>query len=57
MIQTIPAYITIKRFDLYGYKAVPTGKKNPETKQAEFVIIEPNPHRLGIVWLTKNEIC
>jgi len=55
MIQSTPAYITIKRFDLYGLKAVPTG--NLDNDKAEFMIIEKNPQGIGLVWLTRNEIC
>lgn len=56
MIQTsTQGYITIKRWDLYGLKAVPTGKLDND--RAEFIIIEPNPQQACLVWLTRDDIC
>lgn len=56
MIQTSThGYVTIKRFDLYGLKAIPTGKIDND--RAEFIIIDKNPQQAGLVWLSKNEIC
>jgi hypothetical protein len=55
-MKTIPAYITIKRWELYGLKAIPTGNKNLETGEVEFIIIQPNPQKAGLVWLTRDEI-
>ncbi len=57
MIKSIPAYVTIKRWELYGLKAVPTHNRNLETGEVEFIIIQPNPQRAGLVWLTRDEIC
>lgn len=58
MIQTsTQGYVTIKRWELYGLKAVPTNNKNFETGEVEFIIIQPNPQRAGLVWLTRDEIC
>jgi CBS domain containing-hemolysin-like protein len=57
MIKSIPAYVTIKRWELYGLKAIPTKNRNLETSAVEFIIIQPNPQKVGRVWLTRNEIC
>ncbi len=58
MIQTsTTGYVTIKRWELYGLKAVPTRNKNLETGEVEFIIIHKNPQRAGLVWLTRDEIC
>lgn len=48
-------YVTIKRFDLYGLKATPTGRL--DNGRAEFIIIDKNPQQQGLVWLAQNEIC
>lgn len=50
-------YVYINNWQFYKLKAVPTGKRNTETNQAEFIIIDRNPYKLGKVWLNRNEIC
>ena len=46
-------YITIRRFDLYGEKAIPTGRV--EADKAEFLLISgQNPERK--IWLRREEI-
>lgn len=52
-----PAYVTIKRWELYGLKAIPTKNRNLETSAVEFIIIQPNPQKVSLVWLTRDEIC
>ena len=58
MIKTASTgYITIKRFDLYSTKAVPTGKvreNNGVTEASFFLISGSNPERE--VWLQRQEI-
>ncbi len=50
-------YITIKRYDLYQEKAIPTGsvRETNGIKEAEFFLISGNnPQRK--VWLKRQEI-
>jgi len=50
-------YITIKRYDLYGAKAIPTGalRENNGITEGEFFLISGNnPERK--VWLQRNDI-
>lgn len=58
MIKTsTTGYITIKRYDFYGAKAIPTKKvRTVDGKtQAEFMVISgTNPERF--VWLSREEI-
>ncbi len=55
-MKSTPAYVTIKSWELYGLKAVPTRLKNEETGEVQFLIIQPNPQKAGLVWLTRDEI-
>jgi hypothetical protein len=50
-------YVTIKRYNLYGEKAVPTGqvRENNGVTEAEFFLItSANPDRK--VWLSKPDL-
>ena len=58
MIKTASqGYITIKRYDLYQEKAIPTGnvREVDGEKEAEFFLISGNnPERK--IWIKRNEI-